>query len=129
MYWRGSHLREVLQLAGKDEHIGRRSVHLEQRIVCNVEVDLARMRLRRWKDRIKATLTEHMPYKASHGVFDLLILQFLVGLGFFGALDELFAPQMKENVNGGNCDDHLVEGKGARVRQRFDPLMMVVSKL
>ena len=65
------YLGKVLQFAREDEHIGSRSIHLEQRVMRDVEIDFARMWLGRWEDRVKATLTENMTDKACHGILDL----------------------------------------------------------
>ena len=105
----------MLQLAGQDEDIRRRSLHLEKWIVRDVEVDLTGMRFRRRKNRVETSLTEDVPDEAGHGVLDLLPFQLGVGLGLHGALDELFASEVEEDVHGADGDDYFVDGKGAWV--------------
>lgn len=44
-------------------------------------------------------------------------------LNLLGALEELFFPQMEENINTGHPESHIVERKSARIRQQSYPLM------
>jgi hypothetical protein len=71
-------------------------------------------------------MTQHVPYQLGHRVFDLLArarLEFGIGLGLFGAVKELFAPEMEEDVNRREGDDDLIDGEGAWVGEELDPLI------
>jgi hypothetical protein len=69
-------------------------------------------------------MTQHVPYQLSHRVFDFLArLEVRIGLSLFGAVEELFAPEMEEDVNGREGDDNLIDGEGAWVGEELDPLI------
>lgn len=121
---RATHLGEMFQLAREDQHVRRWPIHLEQRVMRHVEVHLRGMRLGRGEDRVERPMTQHVPYQLSHRVFDFLArLEVRIGLSLFGAVEELFAPEMEEDVNGREGDDNLIDGEGAWVGEELDPLI------
>jgi hypothetical protein len=125
---RAAHLGEMFQLAREDQHVRCGPIHLEQRVVRHVEVHLRGMRLGRWEDRVEGPMTQHVPYQLGHRVFDFLArarLEFRIGLGLFGAVEELFAPEMEEDVNRREGDDDLIDREGAWVGEELDPLFEV----